>query len=77
MEQINGVEFVEALDLSGENIRTGIVGDYLVIAVHLGAEVYPSSTGKMVMVASSGGYAPVIGARPWKYNLTVGKPAGK
>lgn len=41
----------------GKNILAGMIGDILVLAIDTGREIGPSSSGKMMGVASTEGFA--------------------
>ena len=58
----------------GQNLKATVVADQLVIVVPLNGNIGPSSTGKMLGVASTGGFAPLPGGL--KGNLYIGKKVG-
>lgn len=59
------------LQLSGENILAGVVDGKLVIVIDPSENIGPSSSGKMIGVASTGGFTALPGGL--KGNIYVGK----
>lgn len=62
---------LQDLQPAGDNVRAGMVGSLLVIVIDTAEEIGPSSSGKMMGIASTGGFTTLPGGL--KGNLYVGK----
>ena len=59
-----------------QNVNATVKGNTLTITVDLSQRIGPSSTGKTIIVASSGGNANVAGHAGVKFGLNVFAPIG-
>ena len=57
----------------GNNVLAGVKDDKLILVVDLKKPTHTSSTGRMELVASSGGFTRI--GSEWKCNIMVGKPS--
>lgn len=63
----------DKLQKIGENVRAGIINDQLVIIIDPDKKIGLSSTGKMMGVASTNGFAQIPG--DLKGNIYIGRKA--
>lgn len=57
-----------------KNVTSRVEGTKLILEIDLTKNLGPSSTGKMVNIASTGGFQVVEGTNGLKLNLNLGQP---
>jgi len=65
---------IDRLIEAGDNIKAGMIGPLMVIVIDTEQEIGLSSTGKMMGVASTGGFIKLPGGL--KGNIYIGKSSG-
>ena len=64
---------LDKMMIVGDNVKVAVVDNQLILAVDLAVNLGPSSTGKMNMIAKTGGFTMVPNTGGVKINFNAGK----